>query len=50
MLEYASSGCDLPVDDVLHVLGGDVELVAVPQCALKQHFDGDGQTGDTRIV
>lgn len=47
---HASGGGGLPVGDVLDVLGGDVELVAVPQCALKQLFDGDGQTRDARVV
>ena len=40
---YACGGGVLPVDDVLNVLLGDVEPVAVPHCALQEYLDGDGQ-------
>jgi hypothetical protein len=47
---YGEGGGVFPVDDVFDVGLGDVVAVAVPDGAFEQHFDCDGEGGDSRVV
>lgn len=40
----------MPIEDLLHVLASDIELVAVSDAALQKHPDGDRQFLDSFVV